>query len=167
MKLRNTQTERNLIKALQGEALAYMKYIIYASLIGNESKSIEKQINEIAHNEKQHWKIYAKLLLEDDYYDDEENLINAITGEHKECNTLYPEYAKIAREEGFNKIAEKFDAISKIECNHATQFETLLEYYKEEKDTTLWKCSNCGYIHKGNKPPEECPVCNHPANYFK
>ena len=166
MNLKNTRTEKNLIKALQGEALAYMKYIIYASLIGKESKIYEKLINEIAHNEKEHWKVYAKLLLEDEYYNNNRNLADAIMGEHNECTTLYPEFARIAREEGFNEIAEKFEAISEIECRHEKEFDIILKELQTEKNNIFWKCSNCGYIHKGQNIPNECPVCNHPQNYF-
>ena len=168
MNLKNTETEKNLIKSLQGEALAHMKYTIYANLIGKQSKSMEKQILEIAHNEKEHWKVYAKLLLEDDYYNDKKNLTNAIMGEREECRSLYPDFARIAREEGFDEIANKFEAISEIECNHEKQFNLLLESIdKEANNAPMWRCSNCGYIHKGEEPPEECPVCNHPKNYFK
>lgn len=167
MNLKNTETEKNLIKAMQGEALAHMKYTIYASLLGKTTKKTEKQILEIAHNEKEHWKIYAKLLLQDDYYNDKNNLNNAIMGEHNECSSLYPEFARIAREEGFEEIAEKFEEIAKIECNHEKQFELLLKSLDENETNVFWKCSNCGYIHKGDQPPEECPVCKHPKNYFK
>lgn len=167
MNLKNTETEKNLIKSLQGEALAHMKYTIYANLIGKKLKSMEKQILEIAHNEKEHWKVYAKLLLQDDYYNDKSNLNDAIMGEHNECSSLYPEFARIAREEGFEEIAEKFEEISKIECNHEKQFELLLKSLSEEKSNEFWRCSNCGYIHKGDYPPEKCPVCDHPKNYFK
>ena len=120
MNIKNTETEKNLIKSLKGEALAHMKYTIYAKLLGKSSKSIEKQIEEIAHNEKEHWKVYAKLLLEEDYYDDDRNLVDAIMGEHLECLSLYPEYARIAREEGFDAVPDArgfaFDAIP--HCSH-------------------------------------------------
>lgn len=167
MNLKNTQTEKNLIAALQGEALAHMKYMIYASLIGKESKIHEKLINEIAHNEKEHWKVYAKLLLQDEYYNNNRNLADAIMGEHNECSSMYPEFARIAREEGFDEIADKFEAISKIECHHEKEFDIILKESQKEDFTSFWKCSNCGYIHNGAKPPEKCPICDHPKNYFK
>lgn len=166
MNLKNTQTEKNLIKALKGEASAYIKYLIYASLLGNKSKFIESQINEIAHNEKEHWKVYAKLLLEDDYYNNEKNLIDAILGEEQECESLYPEFARIAREEGFEEVAEKFEEIAKIECNHRNHFDLILKSLNKDNNNFIWKCSNCGYIHKGSEVPDKCPVCNHPQNYF-
>lgn len=167
MKLHGSHTEKNLIKAIQGEAMAHIKYMVYASLIGKTSKQIEKQINEISHNEKEHWKIYAKLLLDDDYYDDKKNFLNAILGESKECHTLYPEFARVARAEGFSEIADKFNEISKIECNHQQMFEDLLSNYEQtNEDVCDWKCDNCGYIYNGVNSPEKCPVCNHPKNYF-
>jgi len=167
MNIRKTETEKNLIKSLEGEALAYMKYSIYASLLGKESKTIEKRINEIAHNEKEHWKVYAKLLLEDEYYDDERNLMNAIMGEKNECALLYPEFSRIAREEGFDEIADKFEEIGEIECSHRKEFEYLLDSLKNKKNVSnYWKCSNCGYVYRGEAPPNKCPVCEHSVNYF-
>lgn len=172
MNLKNTETEKNLFKALQGEALAHMKYMIYASLIGKTSKDMERQILEIANNEKEHWKIYSKLLLEDDYYNNFINLEDAIEGENKECTLLYNEFGRIAREEGFDEIAESFEAIGNIECFHKKHFDLLLEKYGRIEDLmvsdepTIWKCSNCGYIYKGVEVPEVCPVCKHPKNYF-
>ena len=167
MNLKNTRTEKNLITALQGEALAYMKYTIYAKLIGKTSKYTEEEINQIAHNEKEHWKVYAKLLLQDDYYNDKANIGDAIMGENKECTSLYPEFARIAREEGFPEIAEKFEEIGKIECRHKQHFETILNLIDNDEPFIAWTCSNCGYIHEGEYPPNVCPVCNHPKNYFK
>lgn len=167
MNLKNSRTEKNLIIAMQGEALAHMKYSIYASLIGKTSKDMEEAVNEIAHNEKEHWKVYAKLLLKDDYYNNKTNLNNAIMGEHQECASLYPEFARIAREEGFEEIAEKFEGIAQIECNHEKEFSMLLDSYEINKTSSEWKCSNCGYIHKGSEPPTQCPICNHPINYFR
>ena len=168
--LRGTYTEENLEKAMQGEALAFVKYQIYASLLGNISKDMEEKINHIAHNEKEHFKIWAKLLYEDKYYDNEENLLDAILGENYECDEMYPEFARIAREEGFHDIAEKFDQISKIECNHSCLFKEFLKFVEEnkqnEKNEKGFICLNCGYIHNEKNIPDECPVCNHPKKYF-
>ena len=171
MDIKGTYTEKNLKKAMQGEALAYVKYQIYASLLGQTSKDIENKINHIAHNEKEHFKVWAKLLLGDNYYNDEKNLIDAIYGEVKECESLYPEFARVAREEGFEEIAEKFEQVSKIECSHSWIFEDIFDQIINKVDddskTNGFICLNCGYIHKGDVPPEECPVCNHPKQYFK
>ena len=167
MNLKNTQTEKNLIKALQGEALAHMRYIIYASLIGKTSKSTEKEILEIANNEKQHWKVFAKLLFGEDYYNDIKNLETAISGETNECKNLYRDFANVAQDEGFQEVADKFNMIADIECEHVQDFEFIKDDIIDPLSHSFYKCSNCGYIHRGNEPPEICPVCEHPKEYFK
>lgn len=168
MRLFGSHTQENLQKAMQGEALAYIRYQIYASLIGKTSKTLEEEINHIAHNEKEHYKIWAKALFGDSYYDNEENILSAIVGEVEECENMYPEFARVAREEGFDDIAEKFEMVSKIECNHSWQFEDFLEELKSDnKNPNGFVCLNCGYIHDEEEPPTECPVCNHPIEYFE
>lgn len=164
-----SKTFQNLYKAMEGEALACMRYTIYASLIGKSSKELEKKILEIAHNEKEHWKVYAKLAFQEGYYDDESNIVSAIVGEVEEAEDLYPQFAKEAEEEGFTEIAEKFREIAKIEARHANEFEDILDAIinqKIEKEEKQWICLNCGHIHVSIEPPEECPVCDHPKNYF-
>jgi rubrerythrin len=169
--LRGSHTEKNLRQAMIGEALAYIKYQIYASLIGKTSKDLEAKINHIAHNEKEHYKIWAKLLLGDDYYNNKSNLIDAIVGEVEECESLYPDFARMAREEGFDEIAEKFEMVSSIECNHSWQFEEFLDLYQNGYQDGITKkgfiCLNCGYIHQEDEAPDICPVCDHPKEYFK
>lgn len=166
MNLRGTHTEKNLKKAMQGEALAYVKYQVYASLIGKISKDMEEQINHIAHNEKEHFKIWKKVLLDDDYYNNKMNLMDAILGETTECNEMYPEFARIAREEGFYDIAEKFDQVAKIECNHSSLFQCFLDQLDIDTSINGFICSNCGYISTDENAPETCPVCDHPKEYF-
>ena len=170
MNLKGTHTETNLKRALQGEALAYAKYQVYASLIGEISKDLEEKINHIAHNEKEHFKIWRKLLLEKGYYNNEENLLDAIIGEVTECEEMYPEFARIAREEGFDEIAEKFDQVANIECHHSWLFEDFLDCITKEKynkeNEKGFICLNCGYIHNKEVAPEVCPVCDHPKKYF-
>lgn len=169
MNLKGTHTEGNLKKAMQGEALAYIKYQIYASLIGEISKDMEEKINHIAHNEKEHFKIWKKFLLEQDYYDNVKNLIDAMTGEIKECEEMYPEFARIAREEGFNDIAEKFEQVGAIECHHSWLFDAFLDRISNKKSEGKDKgfiCLNCGYIHRKKVAPDVCPVCDHPKKYF-
>lgn len=166
MNLRGTYTEKNLEKAMQGEALAYVKYQVYASLIGKISKDMEEQINHIAHNEKEHFKIWKKILLDDDYYNNKMNLMDAILGETTECNEMYPEFARIAREEGFYDIAEKFDQVAKIECNHSSLFQCFLDQLDIDTSINGFICSNCGYISTDENAPETCPVCDHPKEYF-
>ena len=164
-----SKTFKNLIKAMQGEANAHIKYTIYASLLGNTSKELEKQILEIAHNEKEHWKVYAKLALGDEYYNDEANILDAIAGEMDESESLYPQFAEDAFEEGYDEIGNKFAQIAKIEAQHAKEFKDILDIIinptKEEKQKQ-WICMNCGHIHIGLEPLEECSVCNHPKKYF-
>lgn len=171
MSLKGTYTEENLQKALQGEALAFTKYQIYASLLEKKSKSLENKINLIAHNEKEHFKVWAKLLYGDNYYNDESNMIDAIVGEVEECESLYPEFARVAREEGFEEIAEKFEMVANVECNHSWQFEDFLDEIKNIdnglKNSEGFVCLNCGYIHKKSEAPDECPICAHPKEYFQ
>ncbi len=168
--LKGTYTEENLKKAMQGEALAFIKYQIYASLLGNISKDLEEKINHIAHNEKEHFKVWAKLLYGEEYYDDKKNLLDAIMGENYECEDMYVEFARIAREEGFQDIANKFDQVAKIECNHSCLFKDFLKFVEESVDKKEnekgFICLNCGYIHNEKSIPDECPVCNHPKKYF-
>jgi len=171
MNLKGTHTEENLQQAMMGEALAYIRYQIYASLISKVSKDLAVKIEEIAHNEKEHFKVWAKLLYGEEYYNNESNLISAIVGEVEECENLYPNFARIAREEGFDEIAEKFDMVSTIECHHSWQFEDFLDYINNNKmdgtNQNGFICLNCGYIHKEDTAPDECPVCAHPKEYFK
>lgn len=168
MNFNESETKRNLEKALQGEALAHMRYMIYASLIGKTSKKMQNDIEETAHNEKEHWKVFAKILYGEDYYNDIKNLETAILGESEECKNLYRDFANTAQAEGFQDIADKFNMIADIECKHAELFKinkNTLEIIDKE-ELMYYKCKNCGYIHKGDKPPEVCPVCDHPKEYF-
>lgn len=170
MNLKGTHTEKNLIKAMEGEALACAKYQIYASLLGNTSKDLEMKVNHIAHNEKEHFKVWAKLLLGDTYYKDNENLMQAIEGELYESENMYPEFARIAREEGFDEIADTFENVSKIEGSHAWMFSDFLDRImlnnRDQRPGSGFVCLNCGYIHLHDEAPEECPVCHHPKQYF-
>lgn len=154
-----------------GEAFAYIRYQIYAKKISATSKDLEEKINHIANNEKEHFKIWAKYFYGKDYDSDKFNLLTAISGEMAEAQSLYPEYARIAREEGFNDIADKFEMIAKIEENHSWKFEDFLDFIEngnqdgEQKSGFI--CLNCGYIHEGKEVPDKCPVCDHPKEYFK
>lgn len=169
--LYKTETEKNLLTAIQGEALAHFRYQVYAKLLGKISKDIENKINEISHNEKEHGKIWMKLLLQDDYADNDKNLFTAITGEQHEGQSMYPEFARIAREEGFDEIAEKFEQVAEIENHHAEMFQSFLDdinniNISKTINTNEYKCLNCGYIHHGSDIPDICPVCAHPKEYF-
>jgi len=171
MNFENSKTKENLQKALQGEALAHLKYQFYKGKLANTSKQIEKDIEEIIHNEKEHGKIWFKLLHNNQVPDDITNLNDAIDGENYEAFSMYLDFAEEADKEGFSDIAKKFREVAAIEAEHAEQFKRVLK--KIEKETLFketepveWKCLNCGYIHVGEQPPEECPVCEHPKKYF-
>ena len=171
--IKGTRTEENLRLALQGEALAHLKYQFYKSKISNFSKEFENILNEIIHNEKEHGKIWFKLLNDGDIPSDSVNLEDAITGELYEFSEMYPEFARIAREEGFNDVAELFEDVAVIEGHHAEVFKDLKAHVDDIEPTfytdnlnTEWKCLNCGYVFSGGFVPEECPVCSHSMKYF-
>lgn len=171
MNLKGTETEKNLQKALQGEALAHLKYQFYKSQLSKTSKVVENILDEIIHNEKEHGKIWFKLLHNGEFPSDEENLLDAIKGETYEAKEMYPDFAKVAYEEGFDKIGKLFEWVADIEGQHSDEFSIILKYLEDEElfeddGPVFWRCLNCGHIHLGTKAPEECPVCNHPQKYF-
>ncbi|MBO5180160.1 MAG: rubrerythrin family protein [Clostridia bacterium] len=171
MNLKGTATEKNLKKALEGEALAHLKYQFYRSKIGNLSKDYENRLDEIVHNEKEHGKIWFKLLHGGEVPENTENLLDAIKGETEEHEKMYPEFGRIAREEGFEEIAELFEQVAEIEGKHSKEFAEMLKNIEnenifEDKEGIEFKCLNCGHIHYGTEAPEECPVCKHPQKYF-
>ena len=171
MKLKGSKTEKNLQTALQGEALAHLKYQFYKSQLGKTSKDIEEKLDEIIHNEKEHGKIWFKLLHEGQISSDEVNLRDAMTGENHEYIEMYPHFAKIAEEEGFSDIARLFSGVAAIEGQHRDEFVNILKSIEneelfEDNKKIYWKCKNCGYVHFGYNSPEECPICKHPQKYF-
>lgn len=170
--LKGTETEKNLQKALMGEALAYMKYTFYKKGLSEYSKTFEPLLDLIIHNEKEHAEIWFKQLHNGKIPDNIINLLDAISGEKEEHLVLYPEYSRVAKEEGFDEISDLFKEIAIIEGNHAKEYENLLKQVKDEKfyvGECYWKCLNCGHIHKSidGKAPSECPVCKHPQKYFQ
>lgn len=171
MKLKGSETEKNLKKALQGEALAHLKYQFYKSKLSNISKEIENELNEIVHNEKEHGKIWFKLLNNNEIPDDIINLLDAIKGETYEAKDMYPKFGDIAEEEGFNDIALLFREVGKIENEHSEKFNEILTNLEknslfEHNEIKEWKCLNCGYVYNGTSALEECPICKHPKKYF-
>ncbi len=173
-KIKNTETEKNLKKALEGEALAHLKYQFYRSKLIDFNKEYETILDEIIHNEKEHGKIWFKLLHNGEVPNNEENLIDAIKGETYEYQEMYTSFGDTAKEEGLTGIAELFYQIAKIEGQHADTYDKIKqqiskkeEYYKSYEDCSEWKCLNCGHIVKGRDAPLECPICNHPQKYFK
>ena len=168
--LKNTQTEKNLYRALTGEALAHLKYEFYKSQLSKEYKQYEPLLDEIIHNEKEHGKIWFKLL-NDGMPTNKENLLDAIKGESFEHEDMYPTFSRIAEEEGFFEIAELFKLVGEIEGRHSIEFKNIcseLDNAFESLDMdTEWKCLNCGYTVAGDDAPFVCPVCNHEQKYFK
>ena len=172
MELKGSSTEANLMTAFAGESQARNKYTYYASKAKKDGYvQIANLFEETANNEKEHAKIWFKLL-HDGIGDTVENLKDAAAGENYEWTEMYAEFAKVAKEEGFDKIAYLFEAVGKIEKEHEERYLKLLENVEKglvfSKDgDTIWQCSNCGHIHIGKSAPEICPVCAHPQAYFQ
>lgn len=171
--LKGTKTEANLAAAYAGESEARNKYSFYAS---KAKKDGYVQIGELfeltANNEKEHAKIWFKLLHDGGVPDTVENLKDAASGENYEWTEMYPTFAKEAREEGFPEIAALFEMVADIEKEHEARYKKLLEniegklVFTREGDA-IWECGNCGHIVIGPAAPEVCPVCAHPKSYFR
>lgn len=172
MELKGSKTETNLLAAFAGESEARNKYTYFASKAKKDGYvQIAKIFEETADNEKEHAKIWFKLL-NDGIGSTEENLKAAAAGENYEWTDMYATFAKEAREEGFDQIAALFEMVGEIEKEHEARYLKLLEnienglVFSKEGDT-IWKCSNCGHIVIGKSAPEVCPVCAHPQSYFE
>lgn len=169
--LTGTKTERNLMTAAAGEAQSQTKYSLYSGAAYEEGlATVGDTLWDLAHQEREHAEIWYDYL--DKIGDTEQNLQAAITGETYESQSMYPEFAKVAEEEGFDEIAQKFRMVGTIEANHRDILKNTLS---ELKDGTLygkapenarWFCTNCGYIHEGSDAPERCPVCSYGRGYF-
>ena len=171
MELKGSQTEKNLWAAFAGESQAYTKYGYYASRAKKDGfEQISALFTETSGNEKEHAKIWFKLVA--GIGTTAENLEAAADGEHEEWTSMYPEFAKVAREEGFTKIANLFEAVAKIEKEHEERYRILLANVKDEKvfkkdEKIIWQCRNCGYVCESPQAPQVCPVCAHPQAYFE
>ena len=169
--LKGTKTEANLMAAFAGESQARNKYTYYASKARKEGYvQIAQLFEETANNEKEHAKMWFKLL-HDGIGTTLENLEDAAAGENYEWTDMYATFAKEAKEEGFDKIAYLFEAVGEIEKEHEARYRKLAGNIEEgivfsREGDTIWQCSNCGHIHIGKKAPEVCPVCDHPQAYF-
>ena len=171
--LKGTKTEKNLMDAFAGESMARNKYTYYASKAKKEGyEQIAAIFQETADNEKEHAKIWFKLLHDGDIPTTTENLGDAALGENYEWTDMYDRMAKEAKEEGFDRIAYLFEAVGKIEKEHEERYKKLLEniegglVFSKDGDA-IWKCRNCGHIVIGKQAPEVCPVCNHPKSFFE
>ena len=173
MELKGSKTEQNLMTAFAGESQARNKYTYFASKAKKEGyEQIAAIFQETADNEKEHAKMWFKLLNGGDISDTISNLQAAAEGENYEWTDMYAEFAKTAKEEGFDRIAYLFEEVGKIEKEHEERYLKLLENVKEGKvfevgEVKIWKCRNCGHIVVGTKAPEVCPVCSHPKAYFE
>lgn len=170
-RLKGTKTEQNLLMSFRGESEARNKYTYFASQAKKEGYvQISKIFEETANNEKEHAKLWFKLISNIGTTSD--NLETAIEKEGYEAKTMYPEFSKVAREEGFEDIADMFKKISEVEQAHHDRYKKLFEnienktVFKSDKETE-WHCLNCGYVHKGKTAPEICPACKHGQEYFE
>ena len=172
MELKGSKTEQNLMTAFAGESQARNKYTYYASKAKKDGyEQIAAIFEETANNEKEHAKMWFKLL-HDGIPSTEENLLDAANGENYEWTDMYAEFAKTAKEEGFDHIAYLFEEVGKIEKEHEERFRKLLNNIEAGKvfvdeQPKMWICRNCGHIHFGEKAPDVCPVCEHPQSYFE
>jgi rubrerythrin len=182
--LKNTKTEKNLLTAFAGESQARNRYTYFASKAKKDGYvQISKIFEETANQEKEHAKRLFKFLEGGEVEitgafpagvigETADNLKGSAAGENYEWTEMYPSFAKIAREEGFDKIAEVFEAIAVAEKQHEKRYLALMKNIREEKvfkreQKVFWVCQNCGYVHYGEEAPEICPACVHPQSHFK
>lgn len=182
--IKGTKTEQNLLKAFAGESQARMRYNYFASAAKKEGlEQIAAMFEETALNEKEHAKLFFKYLeggmveVTASYPAGVigttlENLKAAADGELEEWGDLYPDFAKVAEEEGFKEVAMTFKMIATVEKAHEARYRKLYDnlmtgkvFQKDGKE--IWKCRNCGYLHEGEKAPQQCPACKHPQAYFE
>ena len=171
--LKGTKTEQNLKEAFAGESMARNKYSYFASKAKKDGYvQIAAIFEETAANEKEHAKMWYKLLNGGKVSDTKTNLADAAGGENFEWTDMYARMAKEAREEGFDEIAEKFKQVGAIEKHHEERYRKLLKNIEDaivfsRDGDVIWQCANCGHIVIGKKAPEVCPVCDHPQSYFQ
>ena len=173
MEFKGSRTEANLMAAFAGESQARNKYDYYASQAKKDGYvQIAAIFEETAKNEKEHAKLWFKLLHDGKVPTTTQNLNDAADGENFEWTDMYKKFAEEARAEGFEDIAKQFEGVAAIEKEHEERYRKLLTniegglVFSREGDM-IWQCSNCGHIHIGKQAPEVCPVCNHPQSYFQ
>jgi len=180
-----TQTEKNLLKAFAGESQAKNRYTFFAKQAKKDGyEQISALFLETALNEEQHAKTFFKYLTSGEAVEitaaypagiigsTVDNLLAAAAGENEEWTELYPEFAKIAEEEGFADVARTFRNIAKVEKEHEARYKKLAENIQKEQvfekeETIRWKCRKCGHVHEGKEAPTTCPTCDHPQGYFE
>lgn len=172
MEFEGSKTQKNLQAAFAGESMARNKYTYYASQAKKDGfVQMSRIFEETANNEREHAKIWFKLLHGDKVPDTLKNLEDAAAGEKYEYTEMYPSFAKEAREEGFDKIAFLFEKVANIEKEHNERYQNLYDNIVnktvfEKKEKVFWICLNCGHIFEDIKAVEVCPVCSHPKDYF-
>lgn len=184
MSIKGTETEKNLLKAFAGESQDKIRYEFFAKAARKEGfEQIASLFEETAGNEQSHAKQFFRFLEggiveitarypAGNIGTTAENLKASAMDENEEWAELYPEFERVAREEGFKEAANAFKLIAKIEAEHEQRFKKLLENIEagkvfERDEKVRWKCRKCGYVHEGTKPLENCPACNHPKSYFE
>ncbi len=171
--LKGTKTEKNLQEAFAGESMARNKYSYWASKAKKDGYvQISAIFEETANNEKEHAKMWFKLLEGGKIQDTESNLAAAAAGENYEWTDMYERMAKEADEEGFPEIAEKMRGVAAIERHHEERYRKLLKNIEDKvvfsrEGDAIWQCRNCGHVVVGKQAPEVCPVCDHPQSYFE
>lgn len=178
-----SKTQENLLKAFAGESMARNKYTFFAQKATQEGYVwIARVFEETADNERAHAERLMQLMEQtvemtntyaiNQIADTKTNLLHAAAGENEEATQMYPEFEKIAREEGFDKIADAFREIGEVEEKHEERYKKLAakidsgEFFEVSDDQTEWKCLNCGYIHKGTAAPAVCPACAKPKSWY-
>jgi rubrerythrin len=182
--IKGTKTEQNLLKAFAGESQARNRYTFFASAARKEGlEQVANIFMETAENEKEHAKVFFKYLEGGDaeitatypagkIADSKSNLGEAAAGENLEWTTLYADFAKTAKDEGFAEVANSFEQIAKVEKFHESRYRKLMnniasgEVFKK-KTSVKWHCINCGYVHEGAEAPKECPACKHPQAFYE
>ena len=173
MELKGSRTEQNLMTAFAGESQARNKYTYFASKARKEGyEQIAAIFEETANNEKEHAKIWFKELNGGEVPTTTANLLAAAEGENFEWTDMYAEFAKVAEEEGFTRLAYLFKAVGAIEKGHEARYRKLLKNVEDgivfsRDGDTIWQCRNCGHIVIGKQAPGVCPVCAHPQSYFE
>ncbi len=182
--IKGTKSEKNLLAAFAGESQARNRYTYFASKARKEGfEQISAIFLETAENEKEHAKVFFKYLEGGDVEitagypagviaDTRTNLEEAAAGEKMEWSSIYADFAKVAKEEGFSDVAVSFEQIAKVEKFHESRYRKLInniadsEVFKK-KTSVKWHCRNCGYVHEGAEAPKECPACKHPQSYYE
>lgn len=173
MEFKGSRTEANLYSAFAGESQAMTKYRIFAAKAKQEGyQGIAEIFEETALNEQAHAELWLKYIHGGSLKDTLSNLTDAQNGEHFEWTSMYADYAKIAKEEGFDEIARKFELVGGVEKYHDGRYQKNLEDVQQNSvfqkpQPIQWICMNCGFLYAGDSAPKQCPICSYPQDYFK